>query len=212
MVFLLILAMLLITVAVEVILVRRKKTHQAAAEITPKVFNKNSVLLPEGYSISSGHTWAYSENDKVKVGIDNFVVNALGDVSLETISNDGLYVKKGDVIAEATSKGKSIKFLSPVTGIIDAVNNGLLSRKVEDPFGNDWFVKIKETTNEGLLSGTEAVQWMKNEFRRLKDYISGNMYKPAGVTMYDGGNLVSGSVSMLDADSISEFEEKFLKF
>jgi hypothetical protein len=96
--------------------------------------------------------------------------------------------------------------------MIDSFNSNLLKKKIEDPFGKDWFVSIKDVTQEGLLSGSEAVQWMKNEFRKLKDYISGNMYKPAGVTMYDGGNLVSGSVSMLDSESISEFEDKFLKF
>jgi glycine cleavage system H lipoate-binding protein len=211
MVFLLVVLMILTTIAVEVIILNRKKTEKAAMEITPRVFNKQSVLIPDGYSVSAGHTWAYTENDKMKVGIDNFVLNALGDVSVEKINTEG-FVKKGEVIAEARAHGKVVKFLSPVTGMIDSVNNNLLKKKIEDPFGSDWFVKIKDATAEGLVSGSEAIHWMKNEFRRLKDYISGNMYKPAGVTMYDGGNLVSGSVSMLDSDSISEFEDKFLKF
>jgi len=211
MVFLLVVLMILTTIAVEVIILNKKKSKVAAAEITPRVFNRHSVLMPEGYSVSAGHTWAFAEKEKVKVGIDNFVFNALGDISIEKIVSDG-FVKKGEVIAEATAHGKMIKFLSPVTGMIDSFNSNLLKKKIEDPFGKDWFVSIKDVTQEGLLSGSEAVQWMKNEFRKLKDYISGNMYKPAGVTMYDGGNLVSGSVSMLDSESISEFEDKFLKF
>lgn len=210
MVFLLVVLMILTTITVEVIILNRKKSKVAADEITPRVFNRQSVLIPEGYSISAGHTWAYTEKEKVKIGIDNFVFNALGDISVEKIVSEG-FVKKGEVIAEVTAHGRIIKFLSPVTGMIDSFNSNLLKKKIEDPFGNDWFVRIKDVTQEGLLSGSEAVQWMKNEFRRLKDYISGNMYKPAGVTMYDGGNLVSGSVSMLDSESISEFEDKFLK-
>lgn len=211
MVFLLVVFMILTTIAVEVFILSRKKAKKAAMEITPRVFNKQSVLIPDGYSVSAGHTWAYAEENKIKVGVDNFVLNALGDVSVERIVTEG-FVKKGEIIAEAKAHGKIIKFLSPVTGMIESFNNNLLKKKIEDPFGNDWFVRIKEATAEGLLSGSEAMHWMKNEFRRLKDYISGNMYKPAGVTMYDGGNLVSGSVSMLDSDSISEFEDKFLKF
>ncbi|HPS65363.1 MAG TPA: hypothetical protein PK447_07305, partial [Ignavibacteria bacterium] len=56
-----------------------------------------------------------------------------------------------------------------------------------------------------------AVEWIKSEFKRLKEFLVDTPYKPVGVTMYDGGNVVEGIVSSLDDDSLLQFEETFLK-
>ena len=63
-----------------------------------------------------------------------------------------------------------------------------------------------------LLQGNEAIEWMKNEFKKLKEFLNYYPYKPklAGVTMYDGGNVMKGAVSHLDEIGLRDFEEMFL--
>ena len=69
------------------------------------------------------------------------------------------------------------------------------------------------TTNASTLKSNEGViEWMQNEFVRLKFYLIDSMQPGlAGVTMLDGGRIVEGAVSQLDQNSIQKFETDFLK-
>lgn len=185
---------------------------------SPLVFSKNERLCPDGYYYSSGHTWAKPIKDIVKVGIDDFVIKALGKVKLSNIAKQGTEVKKGDVIFEAEFNKSKINFRSPIDGTIININRDLLRRNIKNPYDEDWGAEIKPSNMsddlKSLISGKLVMHWMKSEFKRLKDLLVDNSYTPklVGVTMYDGGNIVEGAVSMIDEKGLKEFEEKFLKF
>ena len=69
-----------------------------------------------------------------------------------------------------------------------------------------------ENDKNNLLSSVKANHWMREEFRRLKDFLSFNSYKPAmvGITMYDGGNVIEGAVANLDENTLTDFQDLFL--
>jgi glycine cleavage system H lipoate-binding protein len=155
-------------------------------------------------------------SDKIKAGIDDFVIHALGKLQISEIIPAGTKIKKGDVMIKGKFDSKSVNFLSPIDGVIDSINKNIIGKIINDPYENDWGVVIKTADANFSLSqlflGTNAVNWMKNEFKKLKDFLVMNSYKPelVGVTMYDGGNVVEGAIANLDENSMKDFEAMFL--
>ncbi|MCX6165472.1 MAG: hypothetical protein NTU73_11550 [Ignavibacteriae bacterium] len=202
-------------VLVDIFVIRARKVKLAYT--SPSVFNKRSILAPEGYYFSKGHVWAQlMDGDKIKAGIDDFVLHALGKIFISEFAPAGSKIKKGDVLIKGKFDSKSVNFLSPVDGTIESVNKNIVGKAISDPYNNDWGVVIKTNDiNNSLmpfLMGNTAVTWMKNEFKKLKDFLIMNSNKPelVGVTMYDGGNVVDGAIARLDENSMKDFEAMFL--
>ncbi len=203
----------MILVDIYLISARREKL----AYTSPSVFNKRSLIAPEGYYFSKGHIWAkLIGSDKIKTGIDDFIIHALGKILISDITPVGANVKKGDVLIKGKFDSKTVNFLSPIDGVVDSVNKNLVGKLINDPYNNDWGVVIKPTNTDNalktFLSGNSAVNWMKDEFKKLKDFLVMNSNKPelVGVTMYDGGNVVEGAIANLDENGMKDFEAMFL--
>lgn len=213
MIILFVILTLIIALSIEHIISRQKKPAKIYSVSDIPIFNKSSVYAPEGYLVSTYHTWAHPEEKAVKVGIDNFALKALGNVLIKHIANPGETVKKGDTIIKAEIHNQQINFRSPVSGTIKAINNLLFNNTVKDAYGKDWGLLIeKEDNNVNLMSGNQAQHWLKKEMRRLKDFLAECSFAPeaVGVTMYDGGNIVEGVLSSLNKEVIPDFEEQFL--
>lgn len=215
MVLILVIIAIAIMVSIDIFVIKAKKEKLAYA--SPSVFNKKSLIAPEGYYFSKGHVWAKLINgDKIKTGIDDFVLHALGKVFVTNTVPVGTKVKKGDVLMKAKFDSQTIDFLSPIDGIVDSINTELMGKSIADPYNNDWGVVIKASNLDFALSqfftGNNAVIWMKNEFKKLKDFLAMNSNKPelVGVTMYDGGNVFEGAIAHLDVNSKKDFEAMFL--
>lgn len=217
MVIILLIVSIVIMVLIDIFIIRAKSAKLATAIASPSVFNRKSLLAPEGFHFSKGHVWAKSlGGDKIKAGIDDFVVHALGKILVSEIAPEGSKIKKGDVLMKGIFDSKSVHFFSPVEGTVDSVNKDLVGKYLSDPYNNDWGLVIKTDNADNALSplfmGANAVSWMKGEFRKLKDFLVMNSVKTelAGVTMYDGGNVMEGAVSKLDNNSVKDFEAMFL--
>jgi glycine cleavage system H lipoate-binding protein len=217
MVVILLLVAIAIMVLVDIFVIRARSAKLAGVKASPSVFNRKSLIAPEGYYFSKGHVWAtLMGGDKIKAGIDDFVIHALGKILISDIAPAGSKVKKGDVMIKGKFDSKTVSFLAPVDGTIDSINKDIIGKVISDPYNNDWGVVIKTgDVNSALLPflmGNTAVNWMKNEFKKLKDFLVMNSYKPglAGVTMYDGGNVVEGAIANLDENSMKDFESMFL--
>jgi glycine cleavage system H lipoate-binding protein len=215
MVIILLLIAIAAMVLIDIFVIRAKRAKIALT--SPTVFNKRSLIAPEGYYFSKGHVWAkLLGSEKIKTGIDDFVIHALGKILVSEIIPAGSKIKKGDVILKGKFDSKTVNFLAPVDGTIDSVNSGLIGNIINDPYNSDWGVVIKtEDVNKALLPfymGNNAIGWMKDEFKKLKDFIVMNSYKPelVGVTMYDGGNVMDGAIAHLDENSKKDFEAMFL--
>jgi glycine cleavage system H lipoate-binding protein len=202
-------------ILVDVIIFNRqpKKSYNLAGAEAQQVFNLNDTLLPDDFYYSKGHTWVKVENsEKVNIGLDGFVLNALGKLNLKHFAEPGKKINKGDVIFEGAVNNVNLKFRSPVEGIVTAINS---NNSVKD--SNSWCLslkplKIKEDLTN-LIPSSGAHKWIKSEFKRLKDLLIYSMEPSglAGATMYDGGNIVEGAVSYIDEKSIKDFEELFLR-
>lgn len=190
------------------------KEHPAFAV---KVFDKR-FFFPTEAILSTGHLWLQrAQNGLYKLGIDEFILKALGKLHLIPLKAEGQSVNKGEPILQAVFGNRTITFRAPVDGSIKFVNKNINEKPVDDPYGDDWAMLIEPKTNIALSTtflktGNDAIKWLHDEFNRFKDFVAAKAGQPelAGVTLQDGGNIVEGVLRSFDDNTIKEFEEQFL--
>jgi glycine cleavage system H lipoate-binding protein len=190
------------------------KKHPAFS--TVKVFDRGFAYPGDVY-LSPGHTWlSMLKEGMVRIGVDEFIQKTLAGIKFITLLTEGSRVQKGDIIFSAVSNDKIVNFYAPVTGTIRKVNTGMQNRGIDDPYKN-WVVSIEAENLNSELKGMKfresATNWLAEEYARLKDFLSFHSQEMAvaGTTMHDGGNIMEGVVTSLNANSIREFENQFLK-
>lgn len=190
------------------------KEHPAFAV---KVFDKR-FFFPSEAILSTGHLWLQkAQNRLYKLGIDEFILKALGKLHLIPLKAEGESVNKGEPILQAVFGNRTITFRAPVDGSIKFVNKNTNEKPVDDPYGDDWAMLIEPKTNislstTSLKSDNDAIKWLHDEFNRFKDFVAAKAGQPelVGVTLQDGGNIVEGVLRSFDDNTIKEFEEQFL--
>ena len=108
---------------------------------------------PTDRKYSESHEWHKLEGDTLTLGLTQFAVDALTDVTYAQIKPVGTKFKAGDVVGEVESVkttsdvycfvGGEIKEINPIL----ADDPGILNT---DPYGKGWLCKIKVTDKSGL--------------------------------------------------------------
>lgn len=198
-----------------IVLKAQKKEHPAFVSLS--VFNKGSIILPAGYFLSKGHTWITKvKGDLVRMGVDDFILKAFKSLTVTPVKKEGDKIKAGEAIFEAKSGNHTVSLRSPVSGEITGINRNLAEKLISDPYDLDWLIQVQPDSfsNEiiSLKTGEAAVNWLKSEFTRFKDFVHAQSSVPelAGVTMADGGNIVEGVLKNFEDNTIRKFEEQFL--
>lgn len=226
MVALFVLLTFILIISINLIVTKVREKRITVFEETPEpasysVFTKESIYVPQGLYYSRGHTWLnITEEGKLKLGIDDFLNKVLKPHKVNVLVSEGSKVNRGEPIFEIYTNSSKVRIFSPIDGVISSLNRTVLEHPElirENPYRENWFAEI-ETSNvkEAIPTfkiGKEVVNWMKEEVNRFKDLLAHLSPKPAlvGATLYDGGNIVEGVAKLLDDQSISKFEEEFLK-
>ncbi|MEQ8844890.1 MAG: glycine cleavage system protein GcvH [Phycisphaerales bacterium] len=104
------------------------------------------MAAPDDRRYSDSHEWHKPEGDLVVLGITQFAVDQLTDVTFVEMKPAGTSVGKGDAVGEVESVKTTSDIYSSVDGEIVEVNEalgdnpGLIN---EDCYGAGWLVKIK---------------------------------------------------------------------
>ena len=108
------------------------------------------------------HEWLRLEDDfGATCGISDHAQEILESIVFVDLPDAGAEVKQGEVIAAVESAGEMFDILSPVTGLIIAVNKELEDAPElinSDPYGDGWIFKIDVTRMaelEDLLNADE---------------------------------------------------------
>jgi len=102
---------------------------------------------------SESHEWHKLEGDTLTLGLTQFAVDALTDVTYVQMKATGFKFKPGDIVGEVESVKTTSDIYCFVAGEVTQVNPaladdpGLLN---SDPYGKGWLIKVKVTDKAGL--------------------------------------------------------------
>ena len=105
----------------------------------------SELNLPADLRYTEDHEWARLEEDKVRVGLDDYAQDQLGDIVFVELPQAGDTFKKGEVFATVESVKAVSECYMPVGGKIVSVNNDLEESPElvnNNPYGDGWFVVI----------------------------------------------------------------------
>jgi len=130
----------------------------------------SELNLPEDLRYADDHEWARLEDDKVRVGLDDYAQDQLGDIVFVELPQAGDSFKKGEVFATVESVKAVSECYMPVGGKIVSVNNDLEESPElvnNSPYGDGWFVVINPgnpsemdtlMTNEACLEKLKGIE------------------------------------------------------
>lgn len=101
---------------------------------------------PVDLRYTDDHEWLRPQGDRWRVGITQFAVDQLGDVTLVDLPAEGEAVTKGQRFGTIESVKSVSDLYSPVTGKVIAVNGRLADAPEEvnaDPYGSGWMLEIE---------------------------------------------------------------------
>ena len=188
------------------------ETVIAARPQAPVVKNEFGFEIPQDYCFHLGHTWVMKEGaDDARVGADKFVTNLMGKVEHIDICGANKWVRQGQKIVTLTTGSTSVDLLSPVEGVITAINDDVLrdpSLVASDPYENGWIAMVKspdlKVNQRNLIQGTMVAPWMQNNLARLNAMIS-----PTPGLAQDGGGPVKGVLSQLSPELRQKVVKEF---
>lgn len=102
---------------------------------------------------TKSHEWLKEEGDVAVVGITDFAQDALGDVVFINLPEAGDEVVAGESFGDVESVKAVSDLLSPVSGIVKAVNEELIDAPEmlnSDPYGA-WIIKVEQITDKEEL-------------------------------------------------------------
>ncbi len=94
---------------------------------------------------TSDHEWAKVEGNEAIVGITEFAVHQLGDITLVELPEVGDEVEFGETMGTVESVKAVSDLYAPLSGTVKAVNQALEDEPElvnEDPFGLGWMLKV----------------------------------------------------------------------
>jgi len=179
---------------------------------SPVVKREYGFEIPQGYCFHLGHTWVMKENtDDARVGVDTFVTNLMGKIDRIEVRGADRWVRQGQKLITLHSNGTSIDLLSPVEGVVTAINNDALrdpSLVANDPYENGWIAMVKSpdlrVNQRNLIQGSMVAPWMQNNLTRLNAMLS-----PSPALAQDGGHPIKGLLPQLTPEVRQKVVKEF---
>ena len=115
------------------------------------------TIIPD-LKYAKSHEWVKEEGGIATVGITDFAQDALGDVVFINLPEAGDEVVAGESFGDVESVKAVSDLVSPVSGIVKAVNEELIDAPEmlnSDPYGA-WIIKVEQVTDrEELLAADD---------------------------------------------------------
>jgi glycine cleavage system H protein len=111
--------------------------------------------LPDNIRYAEDHEWAMPEGDKVRVGIDDYAQDQLGDIVFVELPQVGDTFKKGGEFGTVESVKAVAELCMPVGGEILGVNAALEESPElvnKEPYSGGWMIYVKPDDPEELES------------------------------------------------------------
>ncbi|MCD7844817.1 MAG: glycine cleavage system protein GcvH [Oscillospiraceae bacterium] len=114
--------------------------------------------FPSELQYSKSHEWLRTEDGVAVVGISDYAQHSLGDVVFINLPQEGDEAQAGEPFGDIESVKAVSDLVSPVSGVVCAVNEALLDSPElvnQDPY-DAWLIKVESVRDtEELLSAEE---------------------------------------------------------
>jgi glycine cleavage system H protein len=117
------------------------------------------MALPTDRVYSQSHEWHKLEGDVLTLGLTQFAVDQLTDVTYVGMKPAGFKFRAGDAVGEVESVKTTSDIYCAAGGEIAEVNKAVVddpSLVNQDPYGKGWLVKIKVSDGAGLKGLMDA--------------------------------------------------------
>ncbi len=117
------------------------------------------MATPNDRKYAETHEWYLVDGDTLTIGITEFAVNELTDVTYVEMKDTGTTIAPGDEVGEVESVKATSEIFSAVGGEIIEINMALNedpSLVNSDPYGAGWLCKLKVSDTTPLESLMDA--------------------------------------------------------
>jgi glycine cleavage system H protein len=104
-----------------------------------------SNTFPSDLRYTNDHEWLRDAGDNVVVGITQFAVDQLGDITLVELPRPGDLVTKGQRFGTVESVKSVSDLYAPVSGTVAKVNDGLKDAPElvnSEPYAGGWMLEV----------------------------------------------------------------------
>jgi len=121
----------------------------------------------ENLNYAETHEWVDFLNDTTaRIGISDFAQHELGDLVFINLPEVGDSVTAGDAFGDVESVKAVSDIISPISGVISAVNQDVLDRPEsinESPY-DSWFIEVEEISGKSdLMTASEYEEFCEKE-------------------------------------------------
>jgi len=211
-----VLLMFLLVMSINYVRTREQVIAQPQAWAGPqaaRMQREYGFSIPEDYCFHPGHTWVLKEGgENARVGIDSFAANLLGTIEHVDVIGLNRWVRQGQKLVTIRSGGQNFELVSPVEGVVMAVNKdaaqdpGLIAR---DPYQSGWIAIVKSpdlvTNKKNLVQGGMVAPWLQNSVTRL----NGMVAQLAPTMAADGGLPLAGLLARVTPELREKLAKEF---
>lgn len=183
-------------------------------------FTMHGVSVPEGLFLDPAHTWvAVQKSGTVQVGVDQFLLKAIGSIDQIELPEAGKEVHRGETLFTLKQGDRKIEMPSPIDGIVNVVTEHATTTPemlATDPYkqGICSVTPLHLGKNLKQLSIAEdAFDWIQEEIERFQEFISQRPvnHLALGTVMQDGGLPTEGVLEMMDNETWNLFAFEFVR-
>ena len=116
--------------------------------------------FPKDLKYAKTHEWLRDEDGVVEVGLTDFAQDQLGDIVFVNLPEPGDEVSAGESFADVESVKAVSDVYSPVSGIVEEVNEAVLDapESVNAQPYDAWLIRVKDVSGEEDLLDADAYE------------------------------------------------------
>lgn len=121
--------------------------------------------FPSDLRFTPDHEWVRPQGSLWRVGITQFAVDQLGDITIVDLPNPGDLITKGQRFGTIESVKSVSDLYAPVSGKVVAVNAALRNAPETvngEPYGNGWMIDIEPSEQAELSELMNAEAYNKH--------------------------------------------------
>ena len=129
----------------------------------------SELILPDDLRYADDHEWVRVEGEKVRVGLDDYAQDQLGDIVFVELPQVGDTFEQGGEFATVESVKAVCECYLPVGGEIIAVNSALEDSPElinQSPYSDGWMVDVKPndlSEMDALMTNEACLEKLKSE-------------------------------------------------